>query len=67
VESLFRIAEDGREVYETKENPAMKPKSRLQRDTVRILEKLGILDDPESEKAASQSELADAVREALDS
>ena len=67
VESFDRIAEDGREVHETKENPAFKPKSRLQRDTVRILEKLGILDDPESEKAASQSELADAVREALDS
>lgn len=67
VESFDRIAEDGRQVYETKENSAFKPKSRLQRDTVRILEKLGILDDPESEKAASQSELADAVRDALDS
>lgn len=67
VESFDHIAEDGREVFETKENPALKPKSRLQRDTVRILEKLGILDDPESEKAASQSELADAVREALNS
>jgi hypothetical protein len=67
IESFDHIAEDGREVWETKENPALKPKSRLQRDTVRILEKLGILDDPETQNAKSRRELADAVREALDS
>jgi len=67
VNSFDRIADDGREVWETKENPAFKPKSRLQRDTVRILEKLGILDDPETQNAESRHDVADALREALDS
>ncbi|MFC6975805.1 hypothetical protein ACFQL1_15835 [Halomicroarcula sp. GCM10025709] len=67
IESFNGIADDGREIYERKENPALRPKSRLQRDTVRILEKLGILDDPETQTAESQREVADALREALDS
>lgn len=67
LESFDRIAKDGSRVVEKKENPAFKSKSRLQRDTVRILEKLGILDDPESQNADSRHDVADALREALDS
>jgi hypothetical protein len=55
------VAEDGREIYEDTENPAFKAKSRLQRDTVRILEKLGILDDPETQKAESVETLAEII------
>jgi len=55
------VAEDGREIYEDTENPAFNAKSRLQRDTVRILEKLGILDDPESQKAESVDTLAEII------
>jgi len=60
------VAEDGREIQERKENPALMAKSRLQRDTVRILEKLGILDDPETQKASSTADLASAIEDKLD-
>jgi hypothetical protein len=45
VESFEGVADDGRDIITKKEHPALKPKSRLQRDTVRILEKVGILGD----------------------
>jgi len=61
------VTDDGREIEEEKENPALRPKSRLQRDTVRILEKLGVLDDPESQKAEATQDLADVWRNDLES
>lgn len=47
------------------ENPAFLYKSRLQKDTLRILDKFGILDSPESQQAEAQQDIADAWREAL--
>ena len=45
VEDFDGIAQDGRDIHERKENPAFMAKSRLQRDTIRILDKLGITPD----------------------
>jgi hypothetical protein len=50
IEDFDGVTQDGRDVHERKENPAFMAKSRLQRDTVRILDKLGVLpdDDPDT-------------------
>ena len=64
------VTEDGREMYEDKENPAFKPKSRLQRDTVRILEKLGILDDGDDDTTVNvnvHEEILDGLKAGHDS
>lgn len=45
VEGFDGVANDGRDITERKENPALMAKSRLQRDTVRILDKLDIIND----------------------
>lgn len=55
------IADDGREIYEFKENPALRPKSRLKKDTMRVLKDLGILDDPDTQAADSLDTLAEAL------
>lgn len=61
------VADDGRDIIERKENPALLPKSRMKKDTMRTLKDLGILDDPDSQQAAATEDLANAWREALDS
>lgn len=53
-------------VQQDEENPASLQKSRLQKDTIRLLKELGYLDDPDSQQAAAQEDIADAWREALE-
>lgn len=45
------------------ENPAFLYKSRLQKDTLRILNKLGILDSPEQQQADATQSLVDILSE----
>jgi hypothetical protein len=56
----------GRPIREYKENPALLPKSRMKKDTVRTLKDLGVLDDPESQKATELGQLADVWRDDLE-
>jgi len=67
VEDFDGIASDGREIQERKENPALMAKSRLQRDTVRILDKLGILADDDDDTTVNvnvHEELLDGMKAA---
>jgi len=67
VEDFDGIAKDGREIYERKENPAFMAKSRLQRDTVRILDKLGILESDDDDTTVNvnvHEEILDGMKAA---
>ena len=68
VESFEGYAEDGREITERKENPAFMAKSRLQRDTVRILDKLDIINsDADADVTVNvHEELLDGLKAAHD-
>ena len=64
------IAQDGREIHERKENPAFMTKSRLQRDTIRILNKLGILADDDDDTTVNvnvHEEILDGLKAGHDS
>lgn len=50
-------------IYKNAENPAFLYKSRLQKDTLRILNKFGILDSPESQQADATQSLVDILSE----
>lgn len=50
-------------IQRDEENPAFLYKSRLQKDTLRILNKLGILDSPESQQADATQSLVDILSE----
>lgn len=61
--------DDGRPIKEDQENPLNIAYDRLSRNVTRNMEKLGILDDPESQKADAQQNLANelsALRDARD-
>ena len=58
VETVVDTDEAGRPVTSEEENPAFLAKSRLTKDTVRILNKFGILDSPEKQQAKAQESLA---------
>jgi hypothetical protein len=45
-------------VTQAGENPALLPKSRLQRETMRLLKALGSLDGPASQQAEAQEAFA---------
>lgn len=47
------------------ENPALRAKSRLFRDTLKGLNKFGVLDSPEMTAAEAEEDIAQAWREAL--
>ncbi len=47
------------------ENPALKAKSRLFRDTLRGLNKFGLLDSPEAQQADAEQDKVQAWKEAL--
>jgi hypothetical protein len=66
VEDFDGVAQDGRDINERKENPALMAKSRLQRDTVRILEKLGVLesDDDTTVNVNVHEEILDGLKAA---
>lgn len=53
-------------IHKASENPAFRYKSRLQKDTIKILNKLGILDSPEMQHARNTQSVADAWRESLE-
>jgi hypothetical protein len=57
----------GKAYYEYVETAVAKAEARLSQRTRMWLKDLGLLEDPDSENAQSRRELADAVREALDS
>jgi hypothetical protein len=48
-------------VVRDEENPASLQKSRLQRDTIRLLKELGYLDDPDSQQAESMQSIAEVL------
>lgn len=48
-------------IRQDEENPASLQKSRLQKDTIRLLKDLGYLDDPESEKAESMKTVVEIL------
>lgn len=61
--------DDGRPIKEDQENPLNIAYDRLSRNITRNMEKLGILDDPESQKADAQQNIANelsALRDARD-
>ena len=61
--------DDGRPIKEDQENPLNIAYDRLSRNITRNMEKLGILDDPESQKADAQNNIANelsALRQARD-
>lgn len=53
IDKVVGQTEYGDPITSKEENPALLPKARLQKDTMRILKDLGVLDDPESQKAES--------------
>lgn len=55
--------ESGGVINKDESNPAFLFKSRLQKDTVRILNKLGVLDSPEQQQADSMRSIADILSE----
>lgn len=59
--------EDGRPMKEDVENPLNIAYDRLSRNKVRQMEKLGILDDPESQKAEAQQNIANELSALRDS
>lgn len=63
VETVVDTDEAGRPVTTKEENPAFLAKSRLSKDTVRILNKFGILDSPEKQQAEAQESLATLLSE----
>jgi len=69
VEDFDGVSQDGRDINERKENPAFMAKSRLQRDTIRILDKLGIIDDGDDTDVTVNvhEELLDGLKAAHDS
>lgn len=60
-----KVAGDGSFIKVNTENPALNAKSRLFRDNIRALNKLGVLDSPESQQAEAEEEKVKAWRDAL--
>jgi hypothetical protein len=54
---------DGEVVTETDENPGNLAYDRLDRTMTRKMKELGLLDDPESQKAESGSSIAEQLAE----
>ena len=52
-EETVTVTDDGRPIKKLVENPAHMPRARIKKDNIRGLKELGILDDPESQKAES--------------
>lgn len=50
-------------IRQDEENPASLQKSRLQKDTIRLLKDLGYLDDPDSQQAESMQSIAEILSE----
>lgn len=50
-------------IRQDEENPASLQKSRLQKDTIRLLKELGYLDDPDSAQAESMQSIAEILSE----
>jgi hypothetical protein len=48
-------------IRQDEENPASLQKSRLQKDTIRLLKDLGYLDDPDSAQAESMQSIAEIL------
>lgn len=61
VDKTVGYTENGREITRKTENPASLQKSRLQSDTIRMLDKLGVLDSPDAQQAGATESFADAV------
>lgn len=59
--------DDGRPIKEDQENPLNIAYDRLSRNITRNMEKLGILDDPESQKAEAQENIANELSALRDS
>jgi hypothetical protein len=59
--------DDGRPIKEDQENPLNITYDRLSRNIVRSMEKLGVLDDPESQKADAQQNIANELSSLRDS
>jgi len=64
-EETVTVTDDGRPIKKLVENPAHMPRSRIKRDNIRGLKELGILDDPESEKADTLQDFAEAWEKGL--
>jgi len=58
-EETVAVSDDGRPIKKLVENPAHMPRSRIKRDNIRGLKELGVLDDPDSQKANAQQEQAE--------
>lgn len=63
VDKIVDTDEYGDPITEDGENPAFLSKSRLQKDSIRILKELGYLDDPDSEQADATQSLVDILSE----
>jgi hypothetical protein len=57
-EETVTVTDDGRPIKKLVENPAHMPRDRIKRTNIKGLKELGILDDPESQKAQAQEDLA---------
>jgi len=57
-EETVSVTDDGRPIKKLVENPAHMPRDRIKRTNLKGLKELGILDDPESQKAEAQEDLA---------
>jgi len=60
-EETVTVTDDGRPIKKLVENPAHMPRDRIKRTNIRGLKDLGILDDPESEKAQATETLAEVL------
>jgi len=57
-EETVSVTDDGRPIKKLVENPAHMPRDRIKRTNLKGLKELGILDDPETQKAEAQEDLA---------
>lgn len=58
VESVVDVDDQGNPITKEKENPALMPRSRMQKDTLRILKDTGVLSAAEDRKADQMGSLA---------
>jgi len=61
-ENVVGWDDDGDPIVKVEENPANLPYSRLQRDTVKTLKELGVLNDPETQKAEAMADWGTAAK-----
>jgi len=57
-EQVVDVDEEGNPITVEEENPALLPRSRLQKDTLKILDKTGVLSSAEDRKADQMGSLA---------